>query len=67
MNYNIGDVVWYFPFGSKFARRVLVRAKDINKGRPCFDGTEILEHHYGSDVWGYDSQIVKVERVTVNQ
>lgn len=64
MDYEVGHIIWYFPFGAKQARRVKVTFKDddIKNGRAGFDGTEILDSHFGMDVWGYDDQIVKVER-----
>jgi hypothetical protein len=57
MNYNIGDIVFYSPFGGG-VRKVLVTLKeaDIKNGRSGFDGID----QDGFGVWGYDSQITHV-------
>lgn len=62
-DYDVGDIVVYVPFGGG-TRRVLVDTKepDIKNGRPGFAGSDL---DYGGDeagVWGYDSQIISVER-----
>jgi hypothetical protein len=57
MEYNVGDVVEYRTFSGEVRRaRVVNREADIKNGLPWFDGQT-----YGiGQVWGYDSQIVKV-------
>lgn len=59
MDYEVGDTIVYSPFGGG-ERVVLVDEKeaDIKNGRPGFGGTIVGE---GMGVWGYDSQIVRVE------
>ena len=67
MEYSIGDIVTYQPFGGG-TRRVKVTAKDINKGRPCFDGQLVDEAGRtipAGTVWGYDYQILMVKRMAV--
>jgi hypothetical protein len=64
-DYNVGDVITYSPFGGGM-RTVKVTAKeaDIKNGEPGFDGTIIDGHpdDVGMSVWGYDRQILIVQR-----
>jgi hypothetical protein len=66
--YRVGSILAYQPFGGP-VRRVRVDAaySDIKNGRPGFDG-ELIDAPRPSDdpdancVWGYDDQILRVER-----
>jgi hypothetical protein len=62
LDYQVGDIIEYRPFGGGI-RRVRVTAKhaDVKNGKPGFDG-ELLEgqHALGHEVWGYNSQVVSV-------
>lgn len=65
MEYSEGDIVVY---RSMDARRVRVDTKedDIKNGRPGFGGTLLSSNesdlYPGDLVWGYDSDIIRVER-----
>lgn len=64
MNYGIGDTVHYRNFGGGTPIPVVVDEKDahIKNGRPGFCGTAAD----GTGVWGYDTQITKIERVALH-
>lgn len=68
MEYKIGSVITYQPFGGGLRRvRVTEKSEDIKNGRAGFDGVLVVtvnDHdHVTSDrVWGYDSQIISVEQ-----
>ena len=54
-----GDIVTYEPFGG--GRRVVLVINvydEIKNGQPGFDGREL---EGGGDVWGYNSQIIRIE------
>lgn len=59
-DYEIGDVICYTAFGGT-RRYVRVDHKDANikNGQSGFDGVTI---DTGMDCWGYDDQIVAIER-----
>ncbi len=59
MDYRVGSVLVYSPFGGG-ERRVQVDTKeeDIKNGRPGFAGVMVPS---GGSVWGYDDQILRVE------
>lgn len=58
--YEVGDVIEYVAFaGERRQVRVTFKSSDIKNGRPGFDG-ELAGGGPGSEVWGYDSQIVRV-------
>jgi len=62
--YEPGDVVYYVAFGGS-TRRVLVteREENVKNGEPGFDGVDLDEpNEMFRGVWGYDSQITRVER-----
>lgn len=59
MQYEVGDTITYIAFGGE--RRTVVvteRDEDIKNGYPGFDA--MLPN--GGCVWGYDDQIIQVER-----
>lgn len=60
MDYGIGSVIEYSPFGGG-TRQVKVDEKnsDIKNGRPGFGG-DLLGVGERMSVWGYDSQITAV-------
>lgn len=74
LDYGVGDVIVYRPFGGG-RRRVVVtnREADIKNGRAGFDGQMVTEDESGrlipdlsfngfdGNVWGYDDQIIEVE------
>ncbi len=61
MNYGIGDTVIYLPFcGPEREVKVQEKDEDIKNGRPGFAG----QMPDGAAVWGYDSQVVAVRRVS---
>ena len=65
MDYQIGDVITYQPFGGGTRRvRVTHKEPDIKNGRPGFDGQLIgdVPDGLGDGVWGYDDQILMVSR-----
>lgn len=60
-DYQVGDIIEYFPFGADSSRRVLVTARVAEQGNryvPGFDGKLLGLGSPG--VWGYDSQVVRV-------
>lgn len=63
MHYEVGNIVEHITFNGG-TRQVIVFEKheDVNKGKPGFDGREIINDGWtlGNDVWGYDEQIVRV-------
>jgi len=62
MDYNEGDIIIYSPFGGGERRvRVLTKEDDVKNGRPGFDGDLLDGDTVIGQVWGYDSQIVRVE------
>lgn len=64
IDYKVGDVVEYRPFGGGI-RRVEVTNKDadVKNGLPGFDG-ELVDagDQEWRGVWGYDDQIIRVVR-----
>lgn len=65
-DYQVGDIVTYLALGGG-TRRVRVDEKDeqIKNGEPGFDGTVLgstAPGEYPLTVWGYDRQIISVER-----
>jgi len=54
--YNVGDTITYYPFGGTPSRTGVVIEKDpeITHGEPGF--------FLDTGVWGYDDQIISVER-----
>lgn len=63
-DYEIGDILEYSTFTGA-VRKIVVTDKDddIKNGRPGFGGTLVDPDPDGwNDVWGYDSQIVRVTR-----
>ena len=60
MEYEENDVVTYRPFGGgSRVIRVVNKEEDIKNGFPGFDGVDLSgEQTY----WGYDSQIIKVQK-----
>ena len=64
MKYKVGSIVTYRDFlGSSRTVRVEEKYADIKNGRPGFAGPMIDENGNAlGDVWGYDSQIVRVDR-----
>lgn len=61
MNYEVGDIISYRPFGGGGRRvRVTARYDDIKNGRPGFDGELVnaSPDDLYTSVWGFDSQIV---------
>ena len=63
-DYEIGDILEYSTFTGA-VRKIVVTDKDddIKNGRPGFGGTLVDPDPAGwNDVWGYDSQIVRVTR-----
>jgi hypothetical protein len=58
--YTVGDVVCYTAFGgTRRYVRVTHKEADIKNGEAGFDGVTIDLHQ---TVWGYDRQIVSVDR-----
>ncbi len=76
MEYRVGDVIIYSPFGgSRRKVKVTNREANIKNGRPGFDGETLEEDGQpprtfrlpsgevtGGECWGYDDQITGVER-----
>ena len=63
-DYEVGDILEYRTFTGA-VRKIVVTHKydDVKNGRPGFDGTLVDPNLSSwSDVWGYDSQIVRVTR-----
>lgn len=59
MDYTVGSIVEYRAFGGGVrVVRITARHADIKNGRPGFDAEYLSGSDY--DVWGYDSQIVRV-------
>lgn len=56
--YEVGDTITYAPFGGSPVRTGVVVVKDpeIKHGEPGF--------FLDTDVWGYDSQIIRVDVAT---
>jgi hypothetical protein len=55
--YKEGDTITYIPFGGGYRTGIVTeKFDDIKNGLPGFD----LELEVGGQVWGYDSQIIKV-------
>lgn len=60
MNYSVGDIIEYRTFDDSVRMvRVTVKHADVKRGKPGFDGVLIAPSPH-PDVWGYDSQIVRV-------
>jgi len=61
MNYSAGSIIEYRTFDGS-VRRILVteRIPEIKNGRDGFDGLVIGQNGYNGNVWGYDSQIIRV-------
>jgi len=57
IDFNIGDVVAYEPFGGG-ERIVVVVDRDEHNGQPAFDG-DLLGTDALRGVWGYDDQITR--------
>lgn len=57
IEYKVGDVIAYSPFGGG-ERVVVVSNRDVHNGRGAFDGSLRDDPTFG--VWGYDSQITRV-------
>jgi hypothetical protein len=59
--YDVGSIIVYRPFGGG-ERMVKVTAKesDVKNGESGFDGEIIDGAEDGREVWGYDSQILRV-------
>ena len=63
MDYQVGDIVTYQPFGGGMRRvRVTHKEPDIKRGEPGFDGVLLGGEDAGELVWGYDDQILMVSR-----
>lgn len=61
--YEIGNIICYEAFGgTRRYVRVIGKDSDIKNGRAGFDGVTIDS---GMSVWGYDSQIICVDRRTM--
>lgn len=66
MNFGIGSIIEYSPFGGGTRRaRVTLREAEGKNGRPTFDGVLLKQDNTpveGDDanVWGYDSQILRI-------
>jgi hypothetical protein len=59
MNYNVGDIITYIPFGGGTVQvKVTMKDPDV-KGRPGFEGHVVnRDGTRGQGMWGYDSQVV---------
>lgn len=58
-DYEIGDVICYVTCGSRRYVKVTHKDDNIKNGMAGFDGVTIDTK---MDVWGYDHQIVAIER-----
>ncbi len=60
-SYKVGDTVRYETFTGE-VRTIKVTAKldDIKNGRPGFDGVDDNGKGMNMNVWGYNSQILRV-------
>jgi hypothetical protein len=63
IDYTIGDILIYKAFGDRTRRvQVTERDPDVKNGQPGFDAILLSGNDAGDSVWGYDWQIVGVER-----
>ena len=62
--YEVGDILEYRTFTGAIRKIVVTHKYDeVKNGQPGFDGTLVdPDPSSWSDVWGYDSQIVRVTR-----
>lgn len=61
MEYEVGDTVTYIAFGEQRTVIVTEKYEDVKNGRPGFDA--VWPTLSGDvDVWGYDIDIIGVER-----
>jgi hypothetical protein len=61
MTYDVGDIVTYLTFADR-ERLCKVTDRSTMNGRPIFYGFVHTGTEQGEVVWGYDSQITKVEK-----
>jgi len=63
MRYKVGDIVKYRTFTDDYRYvRVTNKEASIKNGKPGFDGVSSID----GEVWGYDYQIVKVFKTSVD-
>ncbi len=58
-DYGVGDVIAYHNDGLQYVK-VDEHVENVKHGEPGFGGTIIAGSGKGRDVWGYDSQVVRV-------